>query len=67
MQSEQNRQEIITTPETTPEQELMGGLSIRTDLRAGVSIDDIQGQVSDWWGTLSSSLSLPGIDLPGGE
>ncbi len=43
-------------------QEPQGGLSIRTDLRAGTSIEEIQGQVSSWWQNVASSLSLPGAD-----
>jgi len=67
MQNKQEQQATINGLETTTDLETLGGLSVRTDLRAGISIGDIQDQVSGWWESLSSSLSLPGIDLSGPE
>lgn len=62
MRNEYQYQETTIRSETIPDQEALGGLTIRTDLRAGISIEEIQGQVSSWWDNLYSSLSLLGND-----
>ena len=43
-----------------------GGLSVRTDLRAGLSWEETQQQISDLWGQLSNAVS-GAFSNPGGD
>lgn len=57
MDSQQAHQQI-----TVP-----GGLPVRSDLRAGLSFEEIQQQIGDLWGQLSNSVSNAIGNLGGGS
>jgi len=44
-----------------------GGLPVRSNLRAGLSLEEIQQQLSDLWGQMSSSVSGALSNLGGGN
>lgn len=44
-----------------------GGLPVRTDLRAGLSIEEIQQQLSDLWNQLPNSVASAFSNLTGGS
>lgn len=36
---------------------ISAGLPVRTGLRAGITLEEVGDQVSDWWNSLTTSLS----------
>lgn len=44
-----------------------GGLPVRSDLRAGLSLEEVQQQISDLWGQLTNSVSNTLSNLGGGS
>ena len=51
-----------------PQQTIVpGGLPVRSDLRAGLSLEEVQQQISDLWGQLTNSVSNTLSNLGGGS
>ena len=44
-----------------------GGLPVRSDLRAGLSLEEVQQQISELWEQLSNSVSNTLSNLGGGS
>jgi hypothetical protein len=42
---------------TANETEILGGLPVRTDLRAGLAWDELDDKAVEWWNQLSSAVS----------
>jgi len=52
----------------TPQQPIVqGGLSVRTDLRAGLSLEEVQQQLGNLWGQLTNTVSGAVSNLSGGS
>ncbi len=57
-----------TDTRQAPQQTIVpGGLPVRSDLRAGLSLEEVQQQISDLWGQLTNSVSNTLSNLGGGS
>ena len=54
-------------PATDDQPEFMGGLPVRTDLRAGLAWDDLDDQAAALWQQLSDSVSNAVSSVSGGD
>jgi hypothetical protein len=53
-------------PSTDEQPEFLGGLPVRTDLRAGLAWDDLDDQAAALWQQLSDSVSNAVSSISGG-
>ena len=53
-------------PSTDDQPEILGGLPVRTDLRAGLAWDDLDDQAAALWQQLSDSVSNAVSSISGG-
>jgi hypothetical protein len=48
---------FVEQPTTNEESNILGGLPVRTDLRAGLAWDELDDKAVEWWNQLSSAVS----------
>jgi len=57
----------IDTCQARQQTTVPGGLPVRSDLRAGLSLEEVQQQISELWEQLSNSVSNTLSNLGGGS